>query len=218
MTAPLLKQYSPKGLDFYVMGKFLILAVITVAYIVFVWKTDSIPKPVTIYDSENRPLTDLDRECGDLEGQATYRLKHPGSKMFTEVHAKSYWNASGIIFEKGVTYNIQVFNPERATWKDASNDEPPNKGWWPKKGMALWLSELGRFIGFLRAPKKDLFVLIGAIYGKCDDGRTCAAHFPIGNGTDFPAPADGEFCAYANDLPFTYGNNSGSITAQITRK
>ncbi len=205
------------------MGKFLILAVITVAYIVFVWKTES-PKPETKYNTEFRPLTDLDRDCGDLEGQATYRLNGPGSDistevhLSTEVHAKSYWNAAGIIFEKGATYNIQVFDKEKATWTDKTVAAKPGKGWWPKKGMALWLSELGRFFGFLRAPDKDLFILMGAIYGKCEDGRTCAAHFTIGNGTDFTAPADGEFCAYANDIPFMYKNNSGAIIAQITRK
>ena len=51
MTAPLLKQYSPKGLDFYGMGKFLILACVTVAYIVFGRKMDSIHKPLTIYNA-----------------------------------------------------------------------------------------------------------------------------------------------------------------------
>lgn len=227
MTDPHLKQSAPKGLNFYVMGKYLVLAVITVAYIVFVWNMESPSKPVAKYDTEIRPLTDLDRDCGDLEGQATYRLNRPGSKIFTEVHAKSYWNAAGIIFEKGATYNIQVFNHKTVTWKDASQKPAPDKGWWPEKGAPIgsfdwityWLSEGGRYFGYLRVQDKKLFVLMGVIYGKCVDGRVCAKHFPIkNNNEDFTAPEDGEFCAYANDLSFMYGNNEGSLVLRIMRK
>jgi hypothetical protein len=70
----------------------------------------------------------------------------------------------------------------------------------------------------LRAPEEKYFVLMGALYGKCEDGRTCATHFPIGNEANILAPADGEFCAYASDLPFMYWNNKGSVRVLVMRK
>ncbi len=219
MTEGSKKNHVRMRIFFIGLRKFIVLGFITIIFAGLYLKLEEISNP--------EPSKMVARDCGDLDLQATYRLKRPGSWKFTEVHAKNYWNASGIIFEKGVTYKIHVFNPDQATWKDATqevtwkdacHEDSPNKGWWPKEGSVFWLSELGRLVGILRARDQDLFVLMGAFYGICEDGRTCAAHFPIGNGDDFTAPADGEFCAYANDLPFTYGNNSGSITARIIRK
>lgn len=194
------------------LRKFIVLGIITIIFAGLFSKLEDLPYP--------KPSKWVKRDCGDLDRQATYQLKRPGSNLLTEVHARSYWNPTGIIFEKGVTYNIQAFffYPEQAIWKDASHNPSPKIGWWPEEGLVLWLSEFARFVGILRAPDQKLFVLMGALYGKCEDGRMCARHFKIGNEVDFTAPADGEFCAYANDLPFMYGNNSGSISARIIRK
>jgi len=194
------------------LRKFIVLGIITIIFAGLFSKLEDLPDP--------KPSKWVKRDCGDLDLQATYQLKRPGSNMLTEVHARSYWNPTGIIFEKGVTYYIQAFffYPGQAIWKEASHEPFPQVGWWPEEGLVLWLSEFARLVRILRAPDHKLFVLMGALYGKCEDGRTCAAHFKIGNGTDFTAPGDGEFCAYANDLPVTYGNNSGSISARIIRK
>lgn len=194
--------------------KFRVLTVITVVFGLLTWKLQGVPEK----DSTEINTVDFNRDCGDLDKQATYRLKRSGSHRSTKVHAASYWNASGIIFEKGVTYNIRVINPKQATWKDDDHEPSPHEGWELKEGWLLSLSKFAQFVGILRAPEQDLFVLMGALFGRCEDGRTCAAHFPIGNGADFTAPADGEFCAYANDLQVTYWYNSGSVIARITRK
>lgn len=220
------------GLRILLIGlrKFIILGVITIIFAILFLKLDEL--------SVTEPTKWSVRDCGDIDLQATYQIKpsdqiKPLDKMkssepeaFTKAfHAKSYWNPTGIIFEKGITYNIKVLNPY-AKWADATHNPNPNEGWWPNQkapllswdGFTYLLSKLGQFAGILRAPKEYLFVLMGAIYGKCEDGRMCAKHFLIGNGVDFTAPADGEFCAYANDLSFTYGNNSGALTLQITRE
>ena len=72
----------------------------------------------------------------------------------------------------------------------------------------------------VRSPDQKLFQTMGLIYHKCGEGSlSCATQFAIGEQglTIRPAMA-GEFCAYANDLPFTYGNNSGEISLRITRE
>lgn len=220
MTNSRLFQSGPRGLNFCVTAKFLVLAVISVAYVFFVLSTESLPKPEKKYETEIRPLTDYGRDCGDLKGQATYRLRRSGSKAHIRIEAGSFWNASGLILERGAEYVAEVVKVN--TWQDASEgkDKPisPESGWWPIKGPVRWFSDLSRYFGALRYPEKDLFVLMGAIYGKCEDGRVCAKHIPIGNKADITVPADGEFCAYANDVATMYGNNKGSLVLQVMRK
>ena len=63
-----------------------------------------------------------------------------------------------------------------------------------------------------------MFVPLGAIRGACLNGRICEQQFRIKpGGTTVTAPADGEFCAYANDLMFMYGNNKGQLSLTVTR-
>ena len=75
----------------------------------------------------------------------------------------------------------------------------------------------------VRAPDQNLFQLIGFVDRICvgddDECRPCARKFPIGvDGYTIKMRMDGEFCSYANDLPFMYGNNSGEITIRVSRK
>ena len=72
----------------------------------------------------------------------------------------------------------------------------------------------------VRSPNEKLFQLMGLIYHKCGDAsRSCVTQFAIGKqGRTIKPKIDGEFCAYANDLPFMYGNNSGEIILRITRE
>ncbi len=162
---------------------------------------------------------DYDRQCGDLYAQQTQRLGVSGAYADITVKSDSYWNATGLILEKGVTYAIKPTNKE-ATWNDASVKTTVS-GWWPKDGWLSWFMMMARPL--VRAPDQNLFQLVGMVYRKCaDDGdecRACARQFPIGK-EEYPIKVtmDGEFCSYANDLPFMYGTNSGEITIRVTRK
>ncbi len=128
---------------------------------------------------------------------------------------RSYWNASRLILEAGVAYRFEP--AKNATWKDRDRVVDV-AGWWPKGGWLAWFMAAARPL--LRARDQKLFQLIDLIYHRCGDAdRGCATQFPIGKkGYTFKPAAGGEFCAYANDFPFTYGNNSGEITLRITRE
>jgi hypothetical protein len=165
-------------------------------------------------DAPLRMVVDYQRDCGKVEHLATYRLNKSGARAEIEIKSRNYWKASGSILETGVTYRFAV-KDVNATWKDASQTATAG-GCWPEKGFNRWFVILLRPL--MRDPREQFFHLTGAIYGKCADGRICGRLFPIGLGAEFTAPADGEFCAFANDIPFMYANNSVSLTVQIERK
>ncbi len=148
-----------------------------------------------------------DRDCGTLDWDETFHLPQ-GREVELEIRAESYWNASGLILEKGATYNFEV--NEESTWKDASKDATAVG--WKATGFLLAMRSLAR------APDQKYFYFMGALRGACYDGLTCEEQFPIGKKAQFTAPADGEFCSFANDIPFMYWNNSGSLIIEITRK
>lgn len=54
------------------------------------------------------------------------------------------------------------------------------------------------------------FAMIGVVGGE-NTGL-----FEIDNGLEYSSHVQGEFCSYANDVSFKYGNNSGAITLRIT--
>jgi hypothetical protein len=222
--------------------------------------------PASATDGETKTISvDYGRDCGKFEGTATHRLNNPKDSARFAIKAASYWNASGLILEKGVTYHIAVdqvasSSPVKSelwwNWCDAARGVPPGEdqkwcdeakkinssnqnkttknkssniareslspgiGWWPRQGEdSCWfrlLLNLTRWMS--REPGEKLFYLMGALYGKCDDGRACGRQFPIGLETTFTAPTDGEFCAFANDYPTAYGNNAGAITVLVTRE
>lgn len=181
-------------------------------------------------DTPIRIVADPQRACGNQNLHLTHRLERSKSKAEIRIVARSYWNASGLILEKGVTYRIEVISDQSSgnqcetagsgrvpIWYDAAWGAD-GCGWLeqPKQTWLRWFIALTNPLK--RAPEKPLFHLMGALYGKCVDGKTCARHFSIGSGTEFTAPADGEFCSFANDIPLLYGNNSGSIDLLVTRK
>ncbi len=149
-----------------------------------------------------------DRDCSTADWDETFRLVKAAS-VTVKIKAESYWNASGLILEKGATYNFKVI--EESDWKDAGKDATA-EGWIvPATGFLSAMRSLAR------APNQEYFYLMGALRGACYDGLTCEKQFPIGKETKFTAPADGEFCSFANDIPFMYWNNNGSITLTISR-
>jgi hypothetical protein len=157
---------------------------------------------------------DYDCACGDPECGPDSHLGKKGDFTELKIRSKSFWNASRLILEADVTYH---FLPARdATWKDASVETDVD-GWWPT-GWKAWFMAVAKPL--LRAPDQKLFQLMGLNFRSCyNDNHDCAAQFPIGKaGFTFKPAASGEFCAYANDLPFAYDNNSGEIALRITRK
>ncbi len=149
-----------------------------------------------------------DRDCSTLDWNEAVRLAEDTS-VTVKIRAESYWNASGLVLEKGATYNLEVI--EESDWKDAYQDATA-EGWVvPETGFLAVARSLAR------APDQKYFYLMGALRGACYDGLTCEQLFPIGKKTKFTAPADGEFCSFANDIPFMYWNNEGSITLEISR-
>ncbi len=149
------------------------------------------------------------RDCSTADWDETFRLVKAAS-VTVKINAESYWNASGLILEKGATYNFEVI--EESDWKDAGKDATAEGRIVPVTGFLAAMRSLAR------APDQEYFYFMGALRGACYDGLTCEKQFPIGKETKFTAPADGEFCSFANDIPFMYWNNSGSIILEITRK
>ena len=148
------------------------------------------------------------RICGDFSDQVVKRVSACGAT--TIVEANQYWNNSGLLLEEGVRYRVDIKDGE--TWRDA-RQEATATGWnKPETGLLKLLREM-----FARDTSKGLFHLLGAVHGKCEDGRACGYQFPIENGKSFMATDSGEFCAFANDLPFMYWNNRGEIEISISR-
>ncbi len=149
-----------------------------------------------------------DRDCGMLDWNETFHLAED-EYVTVKIRAESYWNASGLLLKKGATYNFKVI--EESDWKDAGKAATA-EGWVdPEPGLLAVARSLAR------APDQKYFYLMGALRGACYDGLICEHLFPIGSETEFTAPADGEFCSFANDNPFMYWNNKGSITLKIRR-
>ncbi len=149
-----------------------------------------------------------DRDCSTLDWDEAFRLAETAS-VTVKIRAESYWNASGLVLEKGATYNFEMI--EESDWKDAGKDATA-EGWVvPATGFLAAARSLAR------APDRKYFYLMGVLRGGCYDGLTCEQLFPIGKESKFTAPADGEFCSFANDIPLMYWNNEGSITLKISR-
>ncbi len=174
---------------------------------------------------------DYTSSCGDIDNlQSLNHLRHAGECVLLEVNARSRWNASGVLFEGGVKYELEVqlrADDEAPVWCDASIESSP-EGWQiPDKSGESTLNTCGDgdpvsfdrlTIAFLkfgkwtsRARGENLFTLVGVTSDK--KGKP----FKIGMGTEHEATADGEFCSYANDSTFTYANNRGSLMLKVTR-
>lgn len=165
-------------------------------------------------------IVDYERACGAIvELRSVYRLEKPGSCAEILVSAKSRWNASGILFQQGVSYRIEVVDGENPIWNDKKIEataegwcKEPNSKCQRPDGFKGWIMRLME--PFRRSPEHDWFYLMGAVGdGKADKPEP----FPIGLNRIVKPEVDGEFCSFANDLPFMYGNNSGSLKLKITR-
>lgn len=157
------------------------------------------------------------RICGTIDPQFLRQIDEVGGCFLMSVSAKSKWNASGIRFEHGLTYSIEVLDKEALgkdqTWTDAGI-ETDAEGWTVQS-----LEDIGRLKRYFltlveplrRAPEYDWFYLMGMV---AEVGEEI---FPIGKGAPHTVEKkSGEFCAFANDLPFKYGNNSGKLKIRVS--
>jgi len=130
----------------------------------------------------------------------------------TVVFSYKKFNHTGIFFEKGKSYKIEVIGADR--WSDAGIKELDGEGW-NRDDQTLGYKEIVIAImePFRRVTKDNAqwFTLCGSI---TDDDKKA---FVIGNRLDkYKAKSSGEFCAFANDLDGYYGNNSGKLKIRVS--
>lgn len=183
------------------------------------WSGDDDPPP-----ADPKVHVAYDRDCGSLDWQQAFRLKFAAPDVVLNLKSRSYWNASGLILEAGVVYVFSVAADDR--WRD----------WWVPAGVNGWLDDDGqplppqgltaRLAALKRAPFEPYFQLMGATFNRCANGMACSYVFPMNfaPGADgrltfeFESQNEGEFCSFANDWPFMYWNNFGTIELTIHRK
>lgn len=193
---------------------------------------------------------EYDRKCGKTTNPYNFtQLKQPGDCAEVTVLAKSHWNASRLLLEKGRHYRFDILN---ADGKDSATTGNSNQGQWCDgsiitNAQGWYIDNKGNQPGGTQCPaqcskckhkkavrggavnlgglsnamikgaglikrKRDAnwFALIGVIDGP---DKT---EFTISDGLQQTAAVQGEFCAYANDVAFKYGNNSGAIVVRVT--
>lgn len=137
----------------------------------------------------------------DLDSAQPYPIRlNPGDTLQVPVFAQPKWNDTRIEMHPGETYRFEAMG----IWCDASIC--CHADGYPSPSLGFRLAERWR-----RYPRGNWFALIGAI------NQNAGASFLIDLHNPMPAPADGVLHCYANDLPFTYGNNSGFLKLTVTR-
>lgn len=118
--------------------------------------------------------------------------------MNLQIQARPKWNNTQFRVVQGRRYKLF----STGTWYDASIACGP-EGY---KSFSLFFRWAERF---RRAPRADWFCLIGAF------DRDKSTLFAIGRGTTIQATRNAMLTCFANDLPFMYRNNSGSVQLEI---
>jgi hypothetical protein len=118
--------------------------------------------------------------------------------VICEIDARPKWNDTSAQLIKGRRYRLIAIG----TWYDASIACGP-EGY---KSFNLFFRLCERF---RRAPRADWFCLVGAI------NRDPSTLFTIGRSATIQAIQGGALTCFANDLPFMYGNNSGSLQLAV---
>ena len=119
-----------------------------------------------------------------------------------EIASQQKWNHTGFQLEQGVTYRFTA----QGQWIDWYIPHGPD-GDGSGSHFLLRLFERWR-----RRPKDNWFALIGAI------GEDESTTFLIGSSLPrFKAPRSGELTCFANDVPWAYGNNKGSVSLTVER-
>jgi len=114
------------------------------------------------------------------------------------VQANQLFQPSGIILEKGQTYEISA----SGEWQDASFPATDSNGF---KGFTAPM-----FFGMLLKP------LPGQYYMKLC-GKVGGWKFPIGTSATITAKRTGELLLFANDAKGFFDNNSGFMLVKISQ-
>lgn len=159
------------------------------------------------------------RRCGEQPSGMLRSLESLGGCFEIEVQAASRWNASGVRLEKGGEYAFEVISgadgKSPPLWYDATL--PATAEGWTKDAYDT-VAKSPIFSAFVdatrwlrRAPKSEWFYLMGMV------AEVGERSFPIGAKATAKMETGGEFCAFANDLPWKYDNNKGSLRLRVTR-
>ncbi|MBV6627505.1 MAG: hypothetical protein KI793_32055 [Rivularia sp. (in: Bacteria)] len=125
-----------------------------------------------------------------------------GESVSAVVLAKEKWNNTGISLIANQEYHLTASANEK--WVDWFIS--CNANGFPSSNPILKYTE-----GFRRVPEQNWFALIGAI--DFDSGNL----FKIGTDKILQATQSGILTCFANDIPFMYWNNKGSIQLVVTR-
>lgn len=156
-------------------------------------------------------------------GTSTQYLIHPDSQGLNfSVNSEKFWNASSIFLRKNHLYQISL-NSSSGKLCGLNDNTDERDGLWCDEDESLnitgWPVNAPFYIRWAQkymARNKDqsIFQLMSIIASKCN-GNSCIKTQAIELDKPFTATQTGEFCAYANDLPFMYWNNSGTLQMTI---
>jgi len=159
------------------------------------------------------------RKCGTQPAGLLRPVSELNGCFEVKIKAASPWNATGVRLERGRRYEFKVLPDkvgEDPMWYDASLDATP-EGWTEESHKEMnsgswfvrWYVAATDWLGYRRVTSQDWFYLMGMVAEVGDQ------LIPIGNGTTDTIQRSGEFCAFANDLPWTYRNNKGSLMLRV---
>lgn len=142
---------------------------------------------------------------GGTNGVETCRRKCREPRRI-EIQSTEKWCHTGLQLEAGRSYTITV--PPAQTWHDASLEYNAAGG---TSSLQWWFRPCLRVKKDAQGHRAEFFTLIGTV------GESLKHAFVIGLGPrEFTAPVSGELVCFANDCPFAYGNNSGSLLITMT--
>jgi hypothetical protein len=153
-----------------------------------------------VQEDRYQPATLVEGLQNQADFQRLVLLKSGESKSFV-VEAAKFWNPSGIALKAGSTYDVRVEGDQ--TWTD----------WYVVAGPdGYTLEALRPWDYWKRVPSQNWFKLTGTI------SRDEKSPIPIGKAlTNFSPNTSGELVCFANDIPWMYWNNRGSISVKVTR-
>ena len=134
------------------------------------------------------------------ESQRATIVLEVGRSATLRVKARSKWNVSDLHLTEACRYDFRA----TGNWVDLIKRTDANG--FTSQLLTLRLTESRR-----RSPNENWLCLIGAI--NCD----VTQQFALGARRSLIMPASGRLTTFANDLPFMYWNNFGSLTLTVTR-
>ncbi len=143
----------------------------------------------------------------DVSGKASMEI---GTSITIPIEAHKEWNNTQIRLVAGEEYHLKA-SGQWVDWYIVCDADG-----WPSGllNILFGLSGLNLLLeatkGFRRAPEERMFALIGSIDQQ-------APYFGIGVEATIAPTATGTLYCFANDVPFFYWNNWGTIQLTITR-